>query len=61
MDKAVSNTGFMDISGLGVGNVKSQIAWENKMINNQNYSAISEQLREIGRMIGGWQRQLGKK
>lgn len=38
-----------------------QIAWENRMINNQNYTTISEQLNEVGRMIGGWQKQLSKK
>jgi hypothetical protein len=35
-----------------------RIAWEIKALDNKKYAAISEQLDEIGRMIGGWARQL---
>lgn len=35
-----------------------QIAWEIKALDNKKYVLISEQLSEIGRMLGGWLRQL---
>ena len=35
-----------------------QIAWEIKVLENKKYVAISEQLSEVGRMIGGWHKQL---
>ena len=35
-----------------------QIAWEIKALENKKYVAISEQLSEVGRMIGGWHKQL---
>jgi hypothetical protein len=38
-----------------------QLAWENKCISNQRYAALSEQLNEIGRMLGGWKKGLEKK
>jgi len=38
-----------------------QIAWENKCIPNSKYSILSEQLNEIGRMLGGWKKGLEKK
>lgn len=34
------------------------ILWETKKIDNKKYIEISEKLVEIGRMLGGWQRQL---
>ncbi|MEK7501044.1 MAG: four helix bundle protein [Patescibacteria group bacterium] len=35
-----------------------QISWEIKALDNKKYLALSEKLDEIGRMLGGWQRQL---
>ena len=35
-----------------------RIAWEIKALDNKKYAAISEQLDEIGRMIGGWAKQV---
>lgn len=35
-----------------------QIAWEIKALDNKKYLLISEQLGEIGRMLGGWLRQI---
>ncbi|MFA4942141.1 MAG: four helix bundle protein [Patescibacteria group bacterium] len=37
-----------------------QLAWENKCISNDKYSVLSENLNEIGRMVGGWKRGLEK-
>jgi len=34
-----------------------QIAWEIKALDNKKYVLISEQLNEVGRMLGGWLRQ----
>jgi len=34
-----------------------QVAWEIKAIDNKNYILISENLFEIGRMLGGWKKQ----
>ncbi len=38
-----------------------QLAWENKCISNLKYSSLSEQLDEIGRMLGGWKKGLENK
>lgn len=35
-----------------------QVAWEIKSLDNKKYAALSEQLNEIGRMLGGWHKQL---
>jgi len=37
-----------------------QIAWELKSLDNKKYIILSEYLNEIGRMLGGWERQLTK-
>jgi len=37
-----------------------QIAWEIKAIDNKKYILLSEQLNEIGKMIGGWNKGLQK-
>jgi len=34
-----------------------QVMWEMKILDNKKYIALSEPLFEIGRMLGGWQRQ----
>ena len=38
-----------------------QIAWEIKTIDNKKYILLSEQLNEIGKMIGGWSKGLQKR
>lgn len=35
-----------------------QVAWEIKAIDSKKYIFISEQLVEMGRMLGGWQKQI---
>ena len=35
-----------------------QISWEIKSLDNKKYIILFEHLDEIGRMLGGWQRQL---
>ncbi len=35
-----------------------QVAWEIKALDNKKYAIISEQLAEVGRMLGGWLRQI---
>lgn len=35
-----------------------QVAWELKALDNQKYTQLSEQLAEIGKMLGGWRKQL---
>ena len=35
-----------------------QIAWEINSLESKKYSALSEPLNEVGRMTGGWYRQL---
>jgi hypothetical protein len=37
-----------------------QIAWELKTIDNKKFSAVSTPLAEVGKMLGGWQKQLIK-
>lgn len=37
------------------------IAWEGKIIANNHYLKLSEDLDEIGRMLGGWKKGLEKK
>lgn len=34
------------------------ILWENKSLDIKKYSALSEKINEIGRMLGGWSGQL---
>lgn len=38
-----------------------QIAWEIKALDHKKFAALSIPLNEIGKMIGGWQKQLGIK
>ncbi len=37
-----------------------QILWEIKAIDQKKYIALSENLNELGKMIGGWSRQAAK-
>lgn len=38
-----------------------QLAWENKCLSNLKYSTLSENLDEVGRMLGGWKKGLENK
>lgn len=38
-----------------------QLAWEIKALDNKKYAHLSEQFAEIGKMLGGWKRQLQSK
>ncbi len=35
-----------------------QLGWEIKVLDNSKYVALSEPLDEVGRMLGGWLRQV---
>lgn len=35
-----------------------QVAWEVKALDNKRYTRISEPLFEVGKMLGGWRKQL---
>lgn len=35
-----------------------QIAWELQAIDNKKYTRLSEPLTEVGKMLGGWRKQL---
>lgn len=37
-----------------------KIAWELKVIDNKKYAQISQLVSEVGKMLGGWIRQLQK-
>ncbi len=37
-----------------------QIAWELKAIDSKKYAAVSKQLNEIGKMLGGWLKGVDK-
>ena len=37
-----------------------RVAWEIKSIDNNKYIELSKQLDTIGKMLGGWQRQVEK-
>ena len=38
-----------------------QVSWEIHVLDNKKYTALSEKLNEIGRMLGGWIKGLEKK
>ena len=37
------------------------IAWETHALDTKKYAAISEEMQELGRMIGGWKKGLESK
>ena len=37
-----------------------QVSWDLKVLDNKKYIALSEPLNEIGRMLGGWMRNVEK-
>lgn len=38
-----------------------QLCWEIKALDNNKYGHLSEKLSEIGKMLGGWKKQLQNK
>ncbi len=38
-----------------------QLAWEIRALDTKKYTVLSEQLQEVGRMLGGWRKGLEKK
>jgi hypothetical protein len=38
-----------------------QIGWEHKVINHKQYGGLILLLDEVGRMLGGWKKNLGDK
>jgi len=36
------------------------VAWEIKAIDNKRYTRLSEPLTEVGKMLGGWRKQLAQ-
>lgn len=38
-----------------------QIGWEEKVLNNKNYGDLILNLDEVGRMLGGWKKNLQEK
>ncbi|MDE2079665.1 MAG: four helix bundle protein, partial [Patescibacteria group bacterium] len=38
-----------------------QITWELRALDNKKYAMISEELVEVGKMLGGWLRQLASR
>jgi hypothetical protein len=41
-------------------NVLLMVLWETKSLDDKKYIALSLQMEEIGKMLGGWQGQLTK-
>jgi len=39
---------------------KAPIAWEIKTLDNKKFIILSEKFNEIGKMLGGWCRQLNR-
>jgi hypothetical protein len=37
-----------------------QISWEIKALDDKKYVLLSEKLFEVGRMLGGWNRQIAR-
>lgn len=46
---------------LDVLKVFLQVAWESKSLETKHYTLLSERLFEIGKMFGGWSKQLKTK
>lgn len=38
-----------------------QLSWEIKALDNKKYAVLSEKFSEIGKMLGGWKKQLANK
>jgi hypothetical protein len=46
------------ISKVDLTKLLLQLSWEIKALDNKKYSILSEKLAEVGKMLGGWKRQL---
>ena len=53
---------YLQKTGLKLDTLKFlfQMAWEIKSLDNKKYIIISEKLDEIGKMLGGWTKQIEK-
>ncbi len=38
-----------------------QLSWEIKTMDNKNYAILSEEIFNLGRMIGGWKKKISQK
>jgi hypothetical protein len=50
LDRAISRTDLLKLL--------LQLAWEVRALDNNKYASLGTQLSEVGRMLGGWRRQL---
>lgn len=50
LDRAIARTDLLKLL--------LQLAWEIRAIDDKKYLHLSERLTEVGRMLGGWKRQL---
>lgn len=50
LNKSISKTDLVKIF--------LQLSWEIKALDNKKYAHLSERFSEIGKMLGGWKRQL---
>jgi hypothetical protein len=53
IDKAISRIDLLKLLIL--------LSWEIKALENNKYIEISEKLEEVGRMLGGWKKQIQEK
>lgn len=53
IDKAISRVDLLKLLIL--------LSWEIKTLENNKYIQISERLEEVGRMLGGWKKQVEEK
>jgi hypothetical protein len=49
------------ISRVDLLKILLQLAWEIRALDTKKYTALSEQLQEAGRMLGGWRKGLDAK
>jgi len=48
----------VSISKIDLVKLLLQLSWEIKAIDNKKYIHLSERFSEIGKMLGGWKKQL---
>jgi hypothetical protein len=53
LDRAISRTDLIKLL--------LQLAWDIRAIDHKKYASLGERLAEVGRMLGGWKRQLQQK
>ena len=46
------------ISKMDLVKLLLQLSWEIKALDNKKYGHLSERFAEVGKMLGGWKRQL---